>query len=105
MSIANYEFGANGAIKFTPSPTNDATYVVVYTRTVYVAPTYTAVDSESSFTTGTIYYFKTSENVYYPAAGINAENFATYKNNLYTKTADGTAGEYDIKIIKVKANS
>jgi len=96
-----YDFGANGALKFTPSTTTDATYVYVFTRTPYVAPTYEAVGTDS-FSDVTTYYFKTTNNVYYPAAGINEANFATYKANLYTKTDDGTAGIYDIKVIKVK---
>ena len=95
----NYEFGSNGAVKFKPSPAEAATYVYVLTRTAYVAPTYTAV-GEAAYSS-TTYYFKTSEDVYYPAAGINADNFATYKANLYTQTAAGTAGVYDIKVIKV----
>ena len=98
-----YDFGAKGAVKFTPSPAAAATYVYVFTRTAYVAPTYTAVGA-ASWVAGT-YYFKTGNDVYYPAAGISEANFDTYKTSLYTKTANGTAGEYDIKIIKVKANS
>ena len=97
----NYEFGSNGAIKFTPSPAAAATYVVVYTRVVNVAPTYAAV-GEAAYNALTTYYLKTSEDVYYPAAGINAGNFATYKSSLYTQTNAGTPGQYDIKVIKVK---
>ena len=97
----NYDFGANGAIKFTPSPAAAATYVVVYTRVVNVAPTYAAV-GEAAYSGLTTYYFKTSADVYYAAAGINADNFATYKSSLYTQTDAGTPGEYDIKVIKVK---
>lgn len=100
----NFDFGANGAVKFTPSATG--TYVYVFTRTAYVAPTYTADNALASATyEATTYYFKTTAGVYYPAAGISAANFDTYKANLYKKTADGTAGEYDIKIIKVAAAS
>lgn len=95
----DFYFGANGAVKFTPSPEAAATYVYVFTRTVYVAPTYESV-SDDSWATGT-YYFKTTDNVYYPAAGINEDNFEANKANLYKQTAAGTAGEYDIKIIKV----
>ena len=98
----NYDFGSNGAVKFTPGAAGK--YVYVFTRTKHVAPTYAAV-GEGTFNGGTTYYFKTSENVYYPAAGISAENFATYKANLYTQTAAGTPGEYDIKIINVIAGS
>ena len=95
----NYDFGTNGAVKFTPSPASATTYVYVFTRTKYVAPTYAAVDA--AFDGSTTYYFKTSDDVYYPAAGINAENFDTYKASLYTQTAAGTPGAYDIKVIKV----
>ena len=97
-----YDFGANGAVKFTPSPASASTYVYVFTRTKYVAPTYAAVGA-ATFDGGTTYYFKTTspEDVYYPAAGINAENFDTYKANLFTQTAAGTPGAYDIKVIKV----
>ena len=98
----NYDFGSNGAVKFTPGAAGK--YVYVFTRTKHVAPTYAAV-GDGTFNGGTTYYFKTSEDVYYPAAGISAENFATYKANLYTQTAAGTPGEYDIKIINVVAGS
>ena len=98
----NYEFGANGAVKFTPGAAGR--YVYVFTRTVHDAPTYAAV-GDGTFDGGTTYYFKTSEDVYYPAAGISSENFATYKANLYTQTAAGTPGEYDIKIINVVPGS
>lgn len=96
----NYDFGANGAIQFTPSPAAAATYVVVYTRVVYEAPTYVSVSGDS-WVAGT-YYFKTTDNVYYPAAGINEANFDANKANLFKQTAPGTPGEYDIKVIKVK---
>ena len=72
----NYDFGANGAVKFTPAAAGK--YVYVFTRTKHVAPTYAAV-GDGTFNGGTTYYFKTSEDVYYPAAGISSENFATYK--------------------------
>ena len=94
----NYEFGSNGAVKFTPSAAGN--YVYVSTRTARVAPTYTAVGS-GVYSGGTTYYFKTSEDVFYAAPGINAGNFEANKANLYTKTGDGTEGAYDIKVIKV----
>ena len=97
----NFDFGANGAVKFTPSPVAAATYVYVFTRKAYIAPTYETVGN-AAYNNTTTYYFKTTANVYYAAAGINADNFATYKADLYTKTANGTAGEYDIKVIKVQ---
>ena len=98
----DYNFGANGAIKFTPGAAG--TYVYVFTRTVNVAPTYAAV-GEAAFSDSKTYYFKTSANVYYAAEGINAGNFADYKASLYTQTAPGTPGVYDVKIIKVVAGS
>ena len=97
-----FDFGANGAVKFTPGAAG--TYVYVFTRTVHVPAEYTAV-GEAAWNNTKTYYFKTSQNVYYPAAGISAENFATYKTSLFTQTAAGTPGEYDIKIIKVIAGS
>ena len=96
----NFDFGANGAVKF--KGTDDGTFVYVKIIRKYVAPTYTAV-GEAIYSGSTTYYFKTTapDNVYYPAAGINAENFEANKANLYTKTADGTPGVYAIKVIKV----
>ena len=93
----DYNFGSKGAVKFTPSTAG--TYVYVFTRESYVAPTYAA--ASDTFLSTKTYFFHTSEGVYYAAEGINADNFDTYKANLFTRTADGTAGEYDIKIIKV----
>lgn len=87
---------------FTPGAAG--TYAYVSTRSAYVAPTYTKVGeggTSSDYSGSTTYYFKTTANVYYAASGINADNFTTNKANLYTKTADGTPGEYDIKVIKV----
>jgi len=93
----DYVFTANAPIKFTPRAAG--TYVVVYTRTVNVATTYTSV-AGASWVAGT-YYFKTSDDVYYPAAGISKDNFETYKANLYKVNVAGTPGVYDIKVIKV----
>ena len=94
-----YDFGEKGAVKFTPSAAG--TYVYVFTRTAYVAPTYASV-GDAAWNSNTTYYFKTTSDVYYAASGINAGNFANYQANLYTKTADGTAGVYDVKVIKVQ---
>jgi len=94
-----YDFGSNGAVTFTPAAAG--TYVYVFTRTAYVAPTYTAV-GEAAFSDSETYYLKTGDNVYYPAAGINAGNFEANKASLFTQTAAGTAGVYDIKVIKIE---
>ena len=88
-------------MKFTPAA---GTYVYVFTRTVNVPAGYTAVGDAAWDDTKT-YYFKTDKNVYYAAAGINEANFATYKTSLFTQTAAGTPGVYDIKIINVVAGS
>ena len=99
---SSYNFTANGVVQFTPSTESAKTYVYVYARTPYEAPTYTAVDANDNYT-ATTYYFKTEapDNVYYPAASINADNFAANKANLFTKTANGTPGVYDVKVIRV----
>ena len=102
----NLDFGQNGAVKFTPSAAG--TYAYVYCTTKYVAPTYT---ESNSFATGTTYYANTdgttpANGVYYVASGITDEaSYSKYKGDnkkLYTQTANGTAGVYDIKVITVK---
>ena len=91
-------------MKFTPAAAG--TYVYVFTRTVNVPAEYTAV-GEAAWDNTKTYYFKTTNNVYYAAAGISEANFATYKANLYTQNATPTPveGVYDIKIINVVAGS
>lgn len=95
---SNLDFGAKGAVKFTPGAAG--TYVYVYTTAAYVAPTYTAVGS-GTFDAGTTYYMKTPQDVYYVATSVTASNFDALKANLYTQTTAGTAGVYDVKVIKV----
>ncbi len=101
----NLDFGQNGAVKFTPSAAG--TYAYVYCTTKYVAPTY----SESSqYEAGKTYYANTdttpANGVYYVASGITDEasynKYKTDSKKLYTQTAQGTAGVYDIKVITVK---
>ena len=97
----NFDFGANGAVKFTPAAAG--TYVYVFTRTVNVPATYESAAS-ATWSGSTTYYFKNTvseKDVYYPAAGINEANFGNNQANLYTQKTTGTAGEYDIKIIQV----
>lgn len=97
----NFDFGENGAVKFTPGAAG--TYVYVFTRKENVPATYESAAS-ATWSGSTPYYFKNtvgSTDVYYPAAGINADNFDANKANLYTQTSAGTAGEYDIKVIQV----
>lgn len=93
-------FGANGAVKFTPATAG--TYAYVYCTTKYVAPTYSST-AATSYTEGTTYYAKTTDGVYYVASGItDAASFDKYNGALYTKTENGTAGVYDVKVITVK---
>ena len=87
------------AVKFTPAAAG--TYVYVYTTTPYAAATY-ATAASATFNAATTYYFKTTDGVYYPSSGINADNFDANKANLYTQTAAGTVGVYDVKVINVK---
>ena len=103
----NLDFGANGALKFTPSKAGN--YAYVYCIKPYVAPTYAEA---SVFETGKVYYANTNDTtpadgVYFTASGIvDQASFTKYMSTsgrkLYTKTADGTAGQYDVKVITVK---
>ncbi len=98
-----YDFGAKGAVKFTPAEVTTAGtteyYAYVYTVTANDPATY---GPATTYATTTTYYFKTAGDVYYPASGISAENFGSNKSNLYVQTAPGTVGVYDVKVITVK---
>ena len=95
--------GKRGATKFTPSTAGN--YVYVYCTTKYVAPTYVEA---TGYTTGAVYYDKTTVGVYYTASGIvdqasYTKYLSTTGHKLYTKTAGtGTAGVYDVKVITVE---
>lgn len=84
-------------VKFTPSVAGY--YAYVYTRTAYVAPTYTAQNS-GTYDSGNTYYMKNAHNDYYVVSVPNEAAFNDNKANLYLATG-GTTGEYDVKIIKV----
>ena len=105
----NLDFGAKGALKFTPSATGN--YAYVYCTTKYEAPTYVAAGD--TYDANTTYYYNTSDTpangVYYVASGITSTNFATYSSKLYKvgtdtngKLQSGTPGVYDVKVITVK---
>ena len=102
---ANLDFGAKGALKFTPRDAGN--YAYVYCTTPYVAPTYEAA---TGYTAGTTYYANTADDgtgVYFTASGIidqaSYNNYlATAGRKLYTKTNDGTPGVYDVKVFNVK---
>ncbi len=93
------------AVKFKPVVTATTYFAYVYAEKAYVAPTFDPVTSDTP-ETGVTYYFKTDgdDGVYYTASGISKENFEKYKSKLYkmSDTDKGTAGVYDIKVIKVK---
>ncbi len=104
----NLDFGAKGALKFTPNAAGN--YAYVYCTTAYVAPTYVAAGD--TYEDGTTYYYNTSttpaDGVYYVASGITSSNYETYKGKLYKVGKDndgnlqsGTAGVYDVKVITV----
>ncbi len=101
----NLDFGANGTLKFTPAAIGN--YAYVYCTTPYVAPTY---EVAAGFTAGNTYYANTNDTtpadgVYFTASGIidqaSYDNYAA-SHTLYTKTNDGTAGVYDVKVVNVK---
>ena len=85
-------------VKFTPSAAGY--YAYVYTTTAYVAPTYTAQGS-GTYNSSNIYYMKNASNVYYVVSVPNEAAFNDNKANLYLASG-GTAGAYDVKIIKVQ---
>jgi len=94
---SNYNFGTNGAVSFAA---DSASYAYVYCKTKYVATTYKAAADD--YSVSETYYLKTTNDVYYRASGIGADNYATYKSQLYVQDAAGTPGVYDIKVIRVE---
>jgi len=87
-------------VKFTPSAA--ATYYAyIYTTTAYVAPTYQA-QSSGTYDSGKTYYMQSGSGAYFAVTVPNEAAFNENKNSLYLKTADGTPGVYDVKVIKVQ---
>ena len=86
-------------VKFTPS--SAGYYAYVYTRSAYVAPTY-AVQSSGSYNSSSTYYMQSENGAYFAVTVPTAEAFNANKTSLYIRTADGTLGVYDVKIIKVQ---
>ena len=87
-------------VKFTPEIAG--TYAYVYTRTKYVAPTYTN-QSGGTYNSSNVYYMMSDDDpeVYYVVSVPTEEAFNDNKAKLYIRETPGTVGEYDIKIIKV----
>lgn len=86
-------------VKFTPSAAGY--YAYVYTRTAYVAPTY-ASEASGTYNSGKTYYMQNAAGTYYVVSVPNAAAFNDNKANLFTRSAEGTVGVYDIKVIKVQ---
>ncbi len=86
------------AVKFTPK--SAGYYAYVYTSTKYEATTYTSA-KDDTYKENVVYYRKTSDDVYYTASGISADNFEANKGSLYVVDKAGTTGVYDIKVMKV----
>ena len=97
--------GTNPAIdnvKFTPSASGY--YAYVYTTHKYVAPTY-AIQTNGTYDSTKTYYLRSgaAEPYVYFAVPVPTEAaFDDNKTQLYLQTAPGTAGEYDVKVIKVQ---
>lgn len=88
------------SLKATPDA--EGTYAYIYTTTKYVAAVYASASTATDYDPTATYYFQTTGNYYFAASGISADNFGTYKNQLYTLTTKATPGVYDIKVITVK---
>ena len=87
-------------VYFTPSAANTY-YAYVYTTTAYVAPTY-AVQTSGTYSSGNTYYMLSDSGAYFTVTVPNEAAFNENKAKLYLKTADGTPGVYDVKVIKVQ---
>ena len=88
-------------VKFTPSAAG--TYAYVYTRTAYVAPTYTS-QASGTYDSSKTYYMHSGSGAYFAVTVPTEKAFNDNKANLYTiETGDeGTSGVYDVKVIKVQ---
>lgn len=91
-------------VKFTPATAG--TYAYVYTRTAYEAPEYEPVTT-GTYDSGTTYYLRSGAAepyVYYAVPVSNEESFENNLGKLYKVKAGkaGTAGVYDVKVIKVQ---
>lgn len=88
-------------VMFTPSAAGY--YAYVYTTKKYVAPSYIN-QSSGTYDSSKTYYMKTDSNVYYAVAVTSAAAFAEHKAKLYIIDPEnaGTAGVYDVKVIKVQ---
>ena len=86
-------------VKFTPDAAG--TYVYVYTTTAYVAPTYAAA-ATATYSSSETYYMLSTSGAYYAVSVPSEAAFEANKAKLFTQTDAGTAGVYDVKVIKVQ---
>ena len=86
-------------VKFTPATADY--YAYVYTTTKYVAPTY-EVQSSGTYNSSNTYYLKSESGAYFAVPVTSEASFNANKTKLYLQTAPGTAGVYDVKVIKVQ---
>lgn len=89
-------------VKFTPSAASTY-YAYIYTTTAYDAPDYTLI-SDETYSSSETYYMLSGSGAYFAVTVPDAAAFADNKANLYyIKVGDeGTAGVYDVKVIKVQ---
>lgn len=86
-------------VYFTPSAA-DTYYAYVYTTTAYVAPTY-EVQTSGTYDSSKTYYMQSGSGAFFTVTVPSEEAFNANKSVLYRQTNAGTAGVYDVKIIKV----
>lgn len=91
-------------VKFTPATAG--TYAYVYTTTAYEAPEYEPVTT-GTYDSGTTYYLRSGAAepyVYYAVSVPTKDAFEDNTDKLYKVKAGkaGTAGVYDVKVIKVE---
>ena len=99
VPLADGSTPAISNVKFTPATAG--TYAYVYTTTAYVAPTY-EVQTSGTYDSSKTYYLHSGSGAYFAVPVSSEASFNANKANLYLQTAAGTAGVYDIKIIKVQ---
>ena len=87
-------------VKFTPSAANTY-YAYIYTTTAYVAPTY-AIQSSGAYDSNKTYYMLSGSGAYFAVTVPTEAAFNENKASLYLKTANGTPGVYDVKVIHVQ---
>ena len=99
VPLADKTTPAIANVKFTPATADY--YAYVYTTTKYVAPTY-EVQSSGTYNSSNTYYLKSESGAYFAVPVTSEASFNANKTKLYLQTAPGTAGVYDVKVIKVQ---